>query len=96
MSAKSKGIRYTPQKKAEVVNFVHAYNAKNGRGGQSAAAAKFGITQLTISAWLKKTGSAPKTGKAAAKSAAGDVGKVVKDLLAAINLAAKQLAKIKA
>lgn len=49
-----RGIRYDAEKKKEVVEFVNEYNAKNGRGGQSAAARKFGLSILTVAAWLKK------------------------------------------
>lgn len=51
-----RGKRYTPEEKSKVVTFVTEYNAANGRGGQSAAAAKFGISQLTIATWLKNAG----------------------------------------
>ena len=51
-----RGKRYTPEEKSKIVSFVTDYNAKNGRGGQSSAAAKFGISQLTISSWLKNAG----------------------------------------
>ena len=69
--AASKGTRYTPEQKQEVIDFVNQYNADNGRGGQSAAARKFNISQLTISAWLKKSGKkAAKPAKKAAKPAA--------------------------
>ncbi len=64
-NAKAKGgigTRYTPAKKQEVVDFVTSYNSANGRGGQSHAAAKFGVSPLTVMAWLKKSG-APKPGK---------------------------------
>ena len=56
------GSRYTPDQKQEVVDFVISHNAANGRGGQSTAAAKFGISPLTVMAWLNKSG-APKAGK---------------------------------
>ncbi len=56
------GTRYTPAEKQEVVDFVTSYNSANGRGGQSHAAAKFGVSPLTVMAWLKKSG-APKPGK---------------------------------
>ena len=40
---------------------IDKHNAKNGRGGAAEAARKYGITQLTISKWMKETGSpAPK------------------------------------
>lgn len=51
-----RGKRYSPDEKSKVVSFVQEHNATNGRGGQSAAAAKFGISQLTISSWLKSAG----------------------------------------
>lgn len=51
-----RGVRYTADIKQEVIDFVAEYNAKNGRGGQSAAARKFNITILTVSSWLKGNG----------------------------------------
>ncbi|MBC7979847.1 MAG: hypothetical protein H7Y36_04730 [Armatimonadetes bacterium] len=51
-----RGKRYTPDEKSKVVSFVTDYNVSNGRGGQSAAATKFSISQLTIAAWLKNAG----------------------------------------
>jgi len=51
-----RGKRYSPEEKNKVVSFVADYNASNGRGGQSSAAAKFGISQLTIATWLKNAG----------------------------------------
>lgn len=62
-----KGKRYTDAEKKEVVEFVETYNAENGRGGQSAAAAKFSVSQLTVAGWLKSAGSsaASKKGKSA-------------------------------
>lgn len=66
----STGIRYTDAKKQEIVAFVAKYNAANGRGGQSAASAKYKVTPLTISGWLKSAGvKAPKAKKAAKKAA---------------------------
>lgn len=62
-----RGKRYTPEEKSKVVSYVTDYNAKNGRGGQSSAAAKFGISQLTISAWLKNAGLSGRSGKAGGK-----------------------------
>lgn len=78
MSTKAKkaagtGVRYTDAQKKEVVDFVAQYNTANGRGGQSAAAAKYKVTPLTISAWIKalgggkakKAAKAPKAAKPA-------------------------------
>lgn len=57
MSRKSKGKRYTDKEKAQVLAFVEKTNSDKGRGGITAASKKFGITPLTISNWMKKTGS---------------------------------------
>ncbi|MFT3990315.1 MAG: hypothetical protein QM680_02790 [Luteolibacter sp.] len=58
----SKGRRYTQAEKKQVIEFVETYNSEHGRGGQSAAASKFKISQLTIAGWLKSWG-APLTSK---------------------------------
>ena len=70
-------MRYSDAQKNEVVSFVVQYNSKNGRGGQSAAAKKFKVTPLTISAWLKAAGVA-KAGKAAPKKSAKKAAKKTK------------------
>lgn len=48
----TKGKRYTDAEKAEILQFVESH----GRGGGTAAAKKFGVSQLTISSWKKKAG----------------------------------------
>jgi len=53
---KSKGRRYTPSEKAEVLELVQKVNAKKGLGGIKAASEKFGITPLVIGIWMKKAG----------------------------------------
>jgi len=79
--AVSTGIRYSDALKKQVIEFVEKHNSEKGRGGQSAAAAKFKITPLTIATWLKAAGvkttgskvakkAAKKTTKNAAKKAA--------------------------
>mgnify|MGYP002626365662 FL=1 len=81
-----KGKRYTPAEKQQVIDFVNEVNASKGRGGQSAASKKFGISPLTISSWLKAGGAAPKKkrGRKAtakpAKASGGSLEKKMKDL----------------
>lgn len=87
-----KGVRYSPEKKKEVVDFVVAYNEKNGRGGQNQAAKKFKLSVLTVSAWLKASGArkpaagivkkqaAKKVSAKAAKKAAAKSGKGLSEL----------------
>lgn len=74
MSTKAKkasgtGVRYTDAQKKEVVDFVSQYNSANGRGGQSAASAKYKVTPLTISAWIKALGGGKATKAAKAVKA---------------------------
>jgi transposase-like protein len=62
MSTKTKksaatGVRYSDTQKKEVVDFVFQYNSKKGRGGQSAASAKFKVSPLTIAGWIKAAGA---------------------------------------
>lgn len=64
----TKGVRYTDEQKKEVIDFAVNYNAANGRGGQSKAAEKFNISQLTVATWLKAAGASSKTPKAAKAS----------------------------
>lgn len=78
-TASTKGIRYTDDQKKEVVDFAVNYNAQNGRGGQSKAAEKFNISQLTVASWLKAAGaSSGKKGKAAKAPKAPKAEKKVK------------------
>jgi transposase-like protein len=62
-----RGKRYTAEEKSKIVSFVESHNATNGRGGQSVAAKKFGVSQLTISSWLKGAGVAGRNSKASNK-----------------------------
>jgi len=93
MSTKSKkastGVRYTAEQKQNIVDFVVQHNASQGRGGQSAASKKFKVTPLTISAWLKAAGAAP---KGSAKKVAEKV-KVVKAVKVAKTVKAVKAAK---
>lgn len=65
----TKGIRYTDAQKQEIVNFVNDFNAANGRGGQSKAAQKYGVSQLTVSTWLKGKGASKPQATKAPKAA---------------------------
>ena len=53
---KAKGRRYSAKERAEVLSHVDSINSEKGRGGITAAAAKFGVTPLTISAWMRSQG----------------------------------------
>ena len=103
----SKGKRYTDAEKKEIVSFVEKVNAEKGRGGQSAAAKKFGISQLTISSWLRagvggssSSSSSSSTVSVSAKSSArGGMNSKLATLLSLgneIERAEKELTKLKA
>ncbi len=51
----SKGRRYTIEEKTDVLSYVDSVNAERGRGGQTAAAKKFGISLLTLSNWIRSS-----------------------------------------
>lgn len=51
-----KGRRYSRQEKMDVINFVDRINEELGRGGISRASREFGISQLTISKWIRDQG----------------------------------------
>lgn len=62
--------RYTDPEKAEVVQFVLNHDKAHGRGGQSAAVKKFGVSQLTVAKWLKDAGSKEASAPATAQTKA--------------------------
>lgn len=51
-----RGKRYSSAQKAKIIAFVEKVNAEKGRGGVAQASRKFGVSQLTIHAWIKKGG----------------------------------------
>ena len=53
----TKGKRYTTAEKQEVLDYVASVDSDKGRGGVAAAARKFGITPLTVTAWKKRFGT---------------------------------------
>lgn len=64
----SKGRRYSPEEKAKIIEHVEKVNASKGRGGQTAASKKFGISMLTISSWMNKPAPGKAAGRGAGKS----------------------------
>jgi hypothetical protein len=95
----TRGVRYTPSQKQEVVDFVLAYNSANGRGGQSKAAEKFGLSVLTVSACLKGVGlsaktAGPKIAKAGKAGKAAKAGKVAKSAKVASGDTDKKVASL--
>ena len=49
----SRGRRYTPAQREEVLHYIAHVNREKGRGGQLAAHRKFGIALLTLKLWMK-------------------------------------------
>jgi threonine synthase len=50
--------RIAAAKKAKILAFIEKFNSKNGRGGQGAAADKFGVSRQTIVNWLDQKDTA--------------------------------------
>jgi len=78
----TRGTRYTVQQKSAIVDYVLKHNQEHGRGGQSAAARKFGVSPLSIGAWLSGAGPAPKGKSKASPKVTGSLSKRVAPLLA--------------
>lgn len=76
-----RGKRYTAEEKSKIIAFVESHNSANGRGGQSAAAKKFGVSQLTISGWLKGSGAGASTGSKAKSGVKGSMQNKLSTLL---------------
>ena len=55
--AKKKVKRYSASEKKEILDFI----SKEGRGGQTKAVAKYGVTAATIASWKRKDGGSPIT-----------------------------------
>lgn len=90
----SKGRRYTEEEKANIIAHVEKVNASKGRGGQTAAAKKFGISMLTISNWMKKSPAAAKRDTAKSKSVNGALAKLAA-LHSQIGSKEKEIAKLR-
>ena len=48
----SRGKRYTPDERQQVLEFVEEHNVEHGRGGMTTAVKHFGISAVTIRSWL--------------------------------------------
>lgn len=91
----AKGKRYTDKEKAEIIAFVEKVNAEKGRGGQSAASAKYKISQLTISSWLKSGKGTVSTKGGSTKGGFGSKLAKLSALAGQIDKAEKELNKLK-
>lgn len=56
---KQKAKRYSAEEKARILEFIADHKANNSRGAQKAAAAKFGVSSVTISSWVKASKKKP-------------------------------------
>ena len=77
--AKRKVKRYSASEKKAILDFI----TKQGRGGQTKAVAKFGVTAATIASWRHKDGgSGVKTAKGASKElrAVEELARLIKEI----------------
>jgi hypothetical protein len=72
----SKAKRYSVKEKEEILRYVDSVNSKQGRGGQTAAVKKYGISALTISTWLRGGGASFKAGKVSSNGTGGVIAKL--------------------
>ena len=89
---KKKAKRYTAKQKKEILNFIDS----QGRGGQTKAVAKYGVTAATIASWRKKQGASPVTsgrngGSSKELRAIEELARIIKE----INATEAKLAKLK-
>ncbi|MFD0895801.1 hypothetical protein KBB96_07620 [Luteolibacter ambystomatis] len=52
MAAKRTRKIFSAKEKSKIVAFVLSHNKKHGKGGQAAAAAKFGLSDAAVSYWM--------------------------------------------
>jgi len=52
MAAKRTRKTFSAKEKSKIVEFALRYNGKHGKGGQRAAAGKFGVSQSAVSYWV--------------------------------------------
>jgi transposase-like protein len=77
--AKKTRKRYSSDEKKEIIAFVEKHDSENGRGGKSAAVTKYGISPISLSAWIKSAGGPVSSGnKRGRKPGSKNVAKEVK------------------
>lgn len=59
-----RAIRYSDADKEKILQFVADYDREHGRGGQSAAAEKFGVSAMSISKWRNKAAPTKRASRA--------------------------------
>ena len=77
-----RGIRYTVEQKSAIVDYVLKYNQEHGRGGQSAASRKFGVTPLSIGVWVNGRTVGSRSKSKVSPKAGGSMSRRVAPLLA--------------
>ncbi len=90
----SKGRRYSAEEKAAIIEHVEKVNASKGRGGQTAASKKFGISMLTISTWMKKSPATAGRGAGKQKKVNGALAKLA-TLHSQIEAKEKEIVKLR-
>ncbi len=91
----SKARRYSVKEKEEILRYVESVNSKQGRGGQTAAVKKYGISALTISTWLRNQGTSLPNGRASSNGTGGVIAKLG-NLYAEIVSKEKELSSLRA
>ena len=72
-------VRYSPEQKAEILTFVRDYDETHGKGGQTVASKRFGVSTLSIWTWMKASAKPKKrtVAKKAAPLESSDVNEII-------------------
>jgi transposase len=100
MASRKKAIaararRYSLPEREKILKYVEEVNAKKGRGGQTAAVQKFGVSALTITSWIRKRPSTPRLGDSSGNGTGGTIAKLAA-LHAAIVAKEKEISSLQA
>jgi transposase-like protein len=90
----SRGKRYTPDERQQVLEFVEEHNVEHGRGGMTTAVKHFGISAVTIRSWLNDINAASTAG--ASPSHEGDVYRHIAVLVDEVHMLSTKLEDKKA
>ena len=92
----AKGRRYSLKEREEVLAFIEKVNAERGRGGQSAAIAKFNLAPLTVTKWVRYHGfSASKSDSITSDRSIESTIQKLKELQTRIENAEKELRRLR-
>jgi|SRR5687768_10666940 len=88
--------RYSLPEREKILKYIEDVNSKKGRGGQTAAVQKFGVSALTIASWLRKRPATPNGEYSSLSNGTGGTLSKLAALHAAIVAKEKEIASLQA